>query len=942
MALSTPASALCAVARTGAGATVQPSGSRQSWRGAVHCAPSRLYRAGVLMWWIFACHRAVAVPLFDAPFLATDVGRSPRLLAIGDLDGDAIPDVVVARDGSANIVILLGSGDGTFEPGPEVVSPTTSAVALADLNGDGRLDLVASASRESILLVYPGNGDGSFAQSSPPLALRGLPLHVAIADVNGDTWADLIAAREPDSVSVLLGRGDMTFAPEVALAAGGFPRTASVGDLNDDGFQDLVIAIPSLDSLTMLLGRGDGTFAQGTPVATGIFPTEVAIADIDGDSRPDLAVACGGIGASVQLGNGDGTFAAPVLLQTGNEPQSIVVEDLNEDGRLDVAIAKSLALGEPISVFLGNGDGTFGSRSDSYAAYGALSLRSADFNRDNRPDLVVVHWGSGNVGVLLGNGDGSFGSGEIVPVPRRPRTTASGDLNEDGNLDVLVTSTINNVSVLFGTGGGSFGPSEDLGFAGGGITVADLNADGHSDVALSKASTVSIRLGHGDGTLSSAVDFGVGLSPTTPTAGDLNVDGHADLAVASSHFQSSSVFILLGRGDGSFFPSIELAVGAVPVAVALADLNGDRWLDIATVNRGDSTATVLLGSAGGSFGSRLDIPLGRAPTAVAMADWNGDTLVDLAVTVEGEYLHPGSVIIMLGHGDGTFGPPAEFGTGIVPGWLATTDFDGDGALDLAIVNSQSYTVSILLGNGDGRFRRRLDFGSGDTPTRATIGDLTGDGRPDLAVANHNSDSITILVNRSAPVPVDVEDFMASTDGDRVRLEWRLSSQAQRELQGVAVQCASDPSGPWERRTHTLLTPQASMSFVDSQADRVLCWYRLLLVAHQGSSRATHAVRAQMGADAGNRAQLDAPVELADGVHIRYLVPPPGALVRLALFDARGQLIWDQGRTSHESGSYARVWNRSLPSGAVAPRGIYLLRLEAGPVFLCRKLVLLHP
>jgi hypothetical protein len=176
--------------------------------------------------------------------------------------------------------------------------------------------------------------------------------------------------------------------------------------------------------------------------------------------------------------------------------------------------------------------------------------------------------------------------------------------------------------------------------------------------------------------------------------------------------------------------------------VAIGDLNGDGKPDLAVTNYLSSTVSVLLGNGNGTFGPKIVFGTGSGPHSVAIGDLNGDGKPDLAVTNYVSY----TVSVLLGNGNGTFGPKTDFGTGLEPNSVAIGDLNGDGKPDLAVANYYSNAVSVHLGDGNGAFGPKTDFGSGSNPVSVAIGDLNGDGKLDLAVANQLFSTVSVLLN----------------------------------------------------------------------------------------------------------------------------------------------------------------------------------------------------
>jgi hypothetical protein len=198
---------------------------------------------------------------------------------------------------------------------------------------------------------------------------------------------------------------------------------------------------------------------------------------------------------------------------------------------------------------------------------------------------------------------------------------------------------------------------------------------------------------------------------------------------------------IFGRAD---FP-----VGTGAISIAIGDFNGDGISDVAVVNESDNTVSILLGKPDSTFAPQVTYATGLGPLAIVTGDFNGDGNLDLAVTngdcvptkYSGLDCSVKTVSILLGNGDGTFGPHIDYATGTQPSSLATGDFNGDGKLDLAIANTQDNTVSVLLGNGDGTFQNQVVYLTVSGPQSVIVADFNGDHRLDLAVGGTTSSSL---------------------------------------------------------------------------------------------------------------------------------------------------------------------------------------------------------
>jgi Tol biopolymer transport system component len=338
---------------------------------------------------------------------------------------------------------------------------------------------------------------------------------------------------------------------------------------------------------------------------------------------------------------------------------------------------------------------------DTFAtAFGPAAVTAADLNGDGQTDLVTADGAFGGVTVLLHDRRGFD--------PRRDYRTggevydvAAADFDGDGDQD-LVAAVVDRraVAVLFNKGDGSFAPPRRyrVGKSPDDIAVGDLDSDGAPDLAVEnhESASVSILLNRGDGTFAPRVDRPAGEQPSSVAIGDVSGDGKPDLVFG--HNLAPTLTLLYGAGHGSFGRVRRVKVEEESNAVAVADLNGDGHQDVAVI-RG-CTISYLPGRSGGRFGPEREVAEAEGndcPSELAAADLDGDRWPDLASTA-GPYGFPSTVSVYLNGGHGRFGTPRSYETGannVDSAGLAVDDLNGDGRPDLAVTNYDNGFVAVL-------------------------------------------------------------------------------------------------------------------------------------------------------------------------------------------------------------------------------------------------------
>ncbi|MDY7108752.1 MAG: VCBS repeat-containing protein, partial [Planctomycetota bacterium] len=279
------------------------------------------------------------------------------------------------------------------------------------------------------------------------------------------------------------------------------------------------------------------------------------------------------------------------------------------------------------------------------------------------------------------------------------------------------------------------------------VTLGDVNNDGWVDMAVANRGLygivydVVVLLNNGDGSFQSPARYDAGEGPHDLALGDLNGDSWPDMAVANSH--SDDISILFNLGNGTFGETDNYSFGSDPIAIATGDVDGDDWLDVAVGNDSNDTVSILINNGDGTFAQPAHYSAGDAPHSVVFGDLNSDSWPDVVV---GRF--SGAISVLLNNGDGTFADYVQYSAGQYAIDADLGDLNGDESIDIAVAAWGASKVSILLNNGDGTFADPVSYPAGPYPASIVVSDMDGDDWLDVAVANEYSASFyaTVLLN----------------------------------------------------------------------------------------------------------------------------------------------------------------------------------------------------
>ena len=660
--------------------------------------------------------------------------------------------------------LVLGHADlGTPKQGTTWLDSTamqqvgSGEVVTGDFNEDGIVDIALNQSPfNSPATILLGNGDGTFTKAFSP-ATCSEPTSILVGDFNQDGHQDLAVQCVSGFVAILLGRGDGTFTTSPGFTAIQSFLDAKTGDFNGDGKTDLVFASGYAGSLSIYFGNGDGTFTAGPSVTLSRPADALLAADLDGDGKTDLIVG-DDLNATVLTGNGDGTFFAAAPMSLPATAGSIVAADFNGDGKLDFAVGGFNNVDgrtAPITIFLGNGDGTFSAVPSSSSVSAANTMAVADFNQDGIPDLVVNNFLATGASVLLGKGDGTFLLSSVTPGSSSTFNAGLGiaDLNGDGVPDIAGVPENSSLAISL---------TEPTATA---VTPAVTIRPGTPGVHLVQATYPGSTLYDASASATARL---LGQPPVTATTLTVTAGGTPVTSIPAN-----TVVTLIATVTAGGSP---VSSGLVNFCDATAPLCTDIHLIASVQLNSAGSATfrfvpgsgsyqykaVFLEDAAGvpssSASASLTVQSATLPSATTTTSLVESGLVGnytLTATVAGigrSEAMSGSVSFQDTSASNAVLATAPLGAGIAGiGWISSFtatyanavflgfaggDFNGDGHPDVAAISEGGTPVAIHLGNGDGTFTDATGLQIANQPNAIVSGDFNGDGILDLAVSSY--------------------------------------------------------------------------------------------------------------------------------------------------------------------------------------------------------------
>jgi hypothetical protein len=706
-------------------------------------------------------------------------GIYPHSVMSADFNGDGKPDLFVSRGSSSQVTVLTNtSSSGSISFASPLYFPgmpsDMQGSAVGDLDGDGKPDVVVTNGvGDTSVLVYRNSSSGPVISFDNPLRFvtNYGPYSVAIGDLDGDGKPDLAIANNGSNYITLYKNtsspGSISFSNKTDLLVGTNPYGIAIGDLDKDGKAELVVSTEGGSSSLYVIKNTStpGSFSFGSPLSfanlAGAFT--LAIGDLDGDGNPDIAATGGNPSGVLILRNisttGNLLFDQPKSFEAGNYTVDVSIRDLDGDSKPELVAVNRY--GNSVSVLKNrstNGNIDFETHLDYPVGDAPLIAAIADLDGDGRPDIITANSSSDKISILRNMIGDSLAPiidtfypntairGTKLTIRGKHFTAANAVQFGGVSAASFVVDSATGITAIVGRGASgnltvttNFGTATDTGFIFKGPLIYQYTPTHGSAGDTIKISGINLA-----GVTS--VSFG------TVTAASFSIQSDSVISAVLGTGASGDVSVTSSNGNDSL-PGF--AYGGKPVILSFSPVS-DTVGAMITINGNNFSTTPSDNIV--YFGPVRAMVNSASPSSLQVTVPAG-TAYDL-ITVTTNYLSAYSSLpfsVKFSGGDSlmsanTFLPVGDFNTGNYPVSVVVSDLNQDGKPDLITANALSNNISILQNNssaGNFSFGSHTDLNAGKGPRNIAVGDLNGDGKPDIVVANfNNGDSGTVSVFRN--------------------------------------------------------------------------------------------------------------------------------------------------------------------------------------------------
>jgi len=735
-------------------------------------------------------------------------GSNPNRIAIGDIDGDGKPDLIVTNKSDNTVSVFRNTsfpGSVAFDAKVNFATGASpSDVAIGDIDRDGKPDLAVTNYTDNTVSVFKNTGiqdiiyAGSFSAKIDFITGTN-PGSVVFGDFNFDSYLDMIVLNETDNTITAFRNTSSpgsinagSFVEKATFSIGDKPFDAAISDIDGDGKPDLIVANYTDNTVSVLRNKSSygyipsEWFDTKVDFTTASAPCSIAVGDINGDGKPDLAITDYNSkfvsiyrNRSVPGTVTSQSFSPYTGVTPGANPGSVVLSDLDGDSRPDMVVTSSASntvlvlrntLPEPVPPVIN-------SFTPASGAIGTTTtINGTGFS--TTPAENIVWFGPVQATVTAATPTVLT---VIVPAGAgyQPVTVTVNGLTACSNLSFIVTFPGTH---LFDAN--SFTTKVDLQTGAGpqSVAIGDIDGDGKPDLFVANVNgnyfsayrNISTAGSITSGSFEPRVDFSTGVNPNCITIGDLDGDGKLDLVIANGSESSVSIFRNAGTSGsftaGSFDTRVNLPAGNNPHDIAIGDIDGDGKPDLAVSNFNSNTVTIYrnIGTPGsitaGSFAPRVDFTTELYLQDIVLADIDGDKKPDLIAPnfYNGTVSVYRNISVMGSINNSSFAAKVEFATVTNPLGIATGDLDGDGKLEMIVTSSSLSSMSVFHNIStpgaitSGSFEPRIDFNSGGGGY-VDVGDMNGDTKPDMVVKN-GSGNVSVLKNLCTTGSIGTDSF----------------------------------------------------------------------------------------------------------------------------------------------------------------------------------------